>query len=178
MAYMGIIPEAPSAGTQLARGLGGGLGAGLTNAAQFAQQMALQKQGSQSAAEQLQPNPAAKALDDLEALVGKKGIGFAGGLNPQGEARYNRGMFNSLQSSLLPLFKSMFPRGMTEKEFKFINENYIPQASDTEETIKGKIAGLRQLMGTEGGIKPGALNMQKEEKKPMAKRSLDEIFSR
>lgn len=177
MPYMGLIPDAPSFGSQLARGLGGGFGQGLNRASEFAQQMALQKQGSQSTAEQLQPNPAAKALDDLEALVGQKGIGLSGRLNPQGEARYNRGMFNSLQSSLLPLFKSMFPRGMTEREFKFINENYIPQSGDTEETIKGKIAGLRQLLGEQAAAKPGSLNMQKDEKKSAGKRSLDEIFS-
>lgn len=94
------------------------------------------------------PNPAISALDSLEKMVGQTGIGTSGFLNPSSEARYNRGKFESLQAAILPLFKSMFPRGMTEKEFKFIQDKYIPQASDTEQKIKGKIAGLRQLVAS------------------------------
>jgi hypothetical protein len=92
-----------------------------------------------------------KTLDSIEDLIGKEGIGLSGGWNPSSEARFNRGQFQSLQAAVLPLFKSMFPRGMTEKEFKFINENYIPQVSDTNETQKGKIKGLRQLLGQNSG---------------------------
>lgn len=87
------------------------------------------------------------AIDELEKLAGKTGIGLAAQLNQSEEARYNRGRFQSLQAKLLPLFKGMFPRGMTEKEFKFIQANYIPQPGDTEAKIKGKLQGLRELVG-------------------------------
>ena len=85
------------------------------------------------------------AIDELEKLSSQTGIGLTGQINPSEEGRYNRGRFQSLQAKLLPLFKGMFPRGMTEKEFKFIQQNYIPQAGDTEAKIKGKLQGLREL---------------------------------
>lgn len=85
------------------------------------------------------------SLDALENLVKSPGIGLMGSINPSGKARFNRGEFQAITASILPLFKSMFPRGFTEKEFKFIQDKYIPRPSDTEETIKGKIKGLREL---------------------------------
>lgn len=100
---------------------------------------------------------ASKALDSLESLIGQEGIGISGVLNPSGKARYNRGVFESTQAAILPLFKSMFPRGMTEKEFKFIQDKYIPQPSDTEEKIKGKISGLRQLLSNSQQSSPPEL---------------------
>jgi len=109
------------------------------------------KQSAANVPEAQQQNPAVKALQEVESLIGQEGIGFLGKLNPSDKARFNRGKFQSLQAAVLPLFKQMFPRGMTEKEFKFIQQNYIPQTSDTEETIKGKIAGLRQLLGDQSG---------------------------
>ena len=69
----------------------------------------------------------------------------------------------------MPLFKSMFPRGMTEKEFKVVMDQWIPQPSDSAARIKGKIEGLKQLMAEqEGGMpgqsgqagKPGAIEMR------------------
>ena len=94
-------------------------------------------------------SPAVTALEQMEGMLGKEGIGTSGALNLSGKARENRGKFSSLQAAILPLFKSMFPRGMTEKEFKFIQDNYIPQWHDTQETQKGKISGLRELFPKE-----------------------------
>lgn len=91
------------------------------------------------------------AIDELEKLSGQTGIGFSGRINPSEDARFNRGRFQSLQAKLLPLFKGMFPRGMTEKEFKFIQANYIPQVGDTEAKIKGKLQGLRELAQESSG---------------------------
>lgn len=110
---------------------------------------------------------AAKALASLEGLIGKPGIGRSGIGNLSKDARYNRGVFESTQAAILPLFKSMFPRGMTEKEFKFVQENYIPQASDTEAKIRGKIEGLKQFLGgSEQGLQemPKTSEMQQREK--------------
>lgn len=85
-----------------------------------------------------------KALNTLEGLIPKKGIGWSS-FNYGQEARHNRGQFEATQAAIMPLFKSMFPRGMTEKEFKFVNENYMPQINDSEAKMRGKIKGLRAL---------------------------------
>lgn len=53
MAFRGVLPEVPSFGTQLARGLGGGLGAGISSAADFAQKLAL-KRATRNPYEELQ----------------------------------------------------------------------------------------------------------------------------
>ena len=101
---------------------------------------------------------ASNALNEMEQMISGEGIGLLGGnLNPSDKARFNRGKFDALQSSLMPLFKSMFPRGMTEREFKFVNEKYIPQTGDSESTIRGKIDGLKRLMATQGGDMSGNL---------------------
>lgn len=126
--------------------------------------------GQQAAANKPNTDQAAHALNEMEAMIGKTGVGMGGGFSSVflGESRHNRGKFESLQAAVLPLFKSMFPRGMTEKEFKFIQEHYIPQLGDTDDKLKGKIEGLRELMSKEssGGQQP----MQQKRK------SLEEIF--
>lgn len=118
------------------------------------------KQTQSQAPKQEAPNPGIQALAEIESLIGQEGIGFTGSINPGGKAQFNRGKFKSLQAAILPIFKSMFPRGMTEKEFKFIQSNYIPQVSDTEDTIKGKIEGLRQLLGDQQGQQPQGMQQQ------------------
>ena len=111
---------------------------------------------------------AINAINSLEQLVGQEGIGLSGAFNPFSKARFNRGQFKPLQAAIMPLFKSMFPRGMSEKEFKFVNDNYVPQADDTEETIKGKIEGLKQLVQQQSG----QMQMPQKQKR----RSLEEIY--
>lgn len=119
---------------------------------------------------------AANALDDLEGLIDKSGIGLIGALNPSSEARKNRGIFKSTQAAILPIFKKMFPRGLTEKEFKYIQDNWIPQSNDSEATIRGKIEGLRELAVQQGGPEqvlkgPKSLMNNKPKRIP-----LEEIF--
>lgn len=97
---------------------------------------------------------AVSALDSLENLIEKPGIGMLGGFNPSDEARRNRGTFESTQAAILPLFKSMFPRGMTQTEFQSIMEHWIPQAGDTEEKIRGKINGLRMMIQNPEDVTP------------------------
>lgn len=101
---------------------------------------------------------ALEALDRLESLVPKKGVGLSGRINPfalTGQGAENRGEFDATLASLLPAFKSLFPRGFTEKEFKTITERYLPAHHDTEATIRGKIRGLRNMVRhLEGGGSP------------------------
>lgn len=159
-----FIDRPPTFGEQLAQGLGSGFSQGVSNASNLANQMILQKNKHQQemalellksqgkTSDQQDFSGVNQALDTLEGLLGKTGIGKSSMFNPLtgfgalGEASKNRGLFESTQAAILPLFKSLFPRGMTEKEFKFIQEHYIPQATDTESKIQGKIQGLRQLI--------------------------------
>lgn len=115
---------------------------------------AIQKEIIKAKTQKAATNPSGtlSAIDELEKLAGQTGIGLSGQINPSQDARFNRGRFQSLQAKLLPLFKGMFPRGMTEKEFKFIQANYIPQVGDTEAKIKGKLQGLRELAQEQGGV--------------------------
>lgn len=114
---------------------------------------------------------AINALNTLESLVGKEGIGLMGRANYNEKARYNRGQFEATQAAILPLFKSMFPRGMTEKEFKFIQENYVPQAGDSEAKIRGKIKGLKNLVSQLGGgqsLDMSMMNPASQERPPLS----------
>jgi hypothetical protein len=125
-----------------------------------------QKQESQIQKQQ-SLEQAANSLDRMEALIPESGIGMSGAINPSGKAAFNRGEFSSLQASLIPLFKQMFPR-MTNYDLKIIQDNYIPKASDREETIRGKINGLRQMLQT--GEMPKEISKGSEKKEsPLAK---------
>jgi len=107
----------------------------------FIEKALAQKQDSQS-----NLNTALSALDEMESLIKQPGIGKLGAWNPSDEARKNRGLFESLQASILPMFKQLFPRGMTQSEFQRIMNEWVPQAGDTESKIQGKIQGLRKLI--------------------------------
>lgn len=144
-----ILPEVPSFGTQFARGLGAGLSQGLGKSADFAMKMNLQQakqkeKETNALAEAMQT--ASSSIDTLENLINKPGIGLLSQLNPSAEARRNRGLFQSTTSGIIPIFKSLFPRGMTQTEFKYITDTYIPQSHDTEATIRGKIEGLKNIL--------------------------------
>lgn len=116
------------------------------------------------------------ALNELESMEDGEGLGIWGSINPSANARYNRGKYQSLQSAIMPLFKGMFPRGMTEKEFKFVNENYIPQPGDTAQTKKGKINGLRKLIGGGSPMMQSDQIQQAQQKQPGNRMTLEEIF--
>lgn len=90
---------------------------------------------------------AIQALDTMEHLIKGSGIGQLGGnLNYSPEARRNRGLFTASQAAILPILKQIFPRGMTEKEFLIAEQKWIPQPNESEDTIAGKIQGLRQIL--------------------------------
>lgn len=123
------------------------------------------KQRKETESKSMMAENALATLNSLEGLVKEPGIGFLGSLNPSPAARRNRGDFESTTAALLPMFKAMFPRGFTEREFKIIRQDYIPQAGDNEEKIMGKIKGLKHLIGSlsEGKSWSEALGGSKEE---------------
>lgn len=77
MAFRGILPEAPSFGTQLARGLGGGFGQGIASSADLAQKLSLQKAKSQDMAKLQASNQENEAL---KRLTGQDVSGLSGDL--------------------------------------------------------------------------------------------------
>lgn len=88
------------------------------------------------------------ALNTMESLLGQPGIGTSGTINYSSKARQNRGLFQSSEAALLPIFKSMFPRGITDADLARITGHYVPQVGDTEANIRGKLQGLRQMLKT------------------------------
>lgn len=115
---------------------------------------------------------ASAAIDTLESLISEPGIGFFGSINPSQNALFNRGKFNSTLAAVLPVFKSLFPRGMTEKEFGRIMEDFLPKANDSEAKIKGKLDGLRDLVkqsadGNYQGMGQFGQQPQEQERPPL-----------
>lgn len=104
-------------------------------------------------------------LDKLENLTNESGIGFFGEYNPLGEAAAHRGKYTSLTAGLLPAFKSLFPRGFTEREFKVIQDKYIPKYGERISTQKGKIQGLRTIFSNLQQGKQWNSNLSEEESK-------------
>lgn len=119
---------------------------------------------------------AMNAINTMESLLGKSGIGRLGStFNWTDKARENRGVFEATQAALLPLFKSIFPRGMTQREFQHITEHYIPQASDTEANIRGKLKALKGFIGT-GQLENMPMFEEEEVVEEKKKPSLKEFF--
>jgi hypothetical protein len=144
-----ILQKAPSFGEILGSGLGGGISQGIGSGIKFAQEMAL-NEAKRKKEDQVNKDAIAQqalgSLQQLKSLVSSPGVGMAGKwFNYSDEARRNRGEFEALTSGILPAFKSMFPRGFTEREFNVIRRDYIPQVGDTEAKIEGKIKGLEDI---------------------------------
>lgn len=96
-------------------------------------------------------NKAQNAYKRYKELVDEPGIGTSGNwLNYSDEAIQNRGEFEGLEASIMPIFKQIFPRGMTEKEYLRAAEKYIPQYGEMQSTIRGKLKSLDNLLKTNG----------------------------
>lgn len=148
-----ILPEVPSFGTQIARGLGAGISSGIGGGLEFIKEMALEKQKQASKQKEdkaIEKERAAQGLrgtvDKIRSLVGKAGTGLTGNLNYSEEARYNRGMIRTLSSDLLSFYKSLFPRGITQEEFKRLERDYIPGKFDTDSEMLGKLDAFEDLI--------------------------------
>lgn len=82
-------------------------------------------------------------IDQLRSLSQGSGIGIFGQYSPTPEAFYNRAQIKTLGSDLLSYYKTLFPRGITQEEFKRIEKDYIPKPGDPVETINGKLDALK-----------------------------------
>jgi hypothetical protein len=75
-----------------------------------------------------------------------EGIGVFGEWDPRPEAQHNRGKFQTLSSDLLSFYKTLFPRGITQEEFKRLEKNYIPKVGDSTSKMQGKLEGFMDLI--------------------------------
>lgn len=152
MAFMGIIPEAQSFGTQLARGLGGGLGAGASQAVNFAQQMALEKAKSKSLAHETKQLEKVKMIENGLGTIDKMKelISSAGPSNAIqsflgiGDARKNRAQLESLGLSLIPLRAAGVPV-RNQREFDKYS-SVITNPNSRQEDLEGALDGLQDIL--------------------------------
>ncbi len=141
MAFRGILPEAPSFGTQLARGLGGGFGSGLSKSADIAQQLALKKAENPQVLDSSQDS-----YNSLIDLVGKGNVGRGSGIKGffGGETAEDIGAFESslvgLESSLRQ--KLVGSGRLTDTQFNFLTKKIMPSYGDSLDEIKGKLKSI------------------------------------
>ena len=75
-----------------------------------------------------------------------EGIGPIAQYNPFGGSFYNRAQLKTLSSDLLSFYKSLFPRGITQEEFKRLERDYIPSTGDPISSIHGKLDAFEDLI--------------------------------
>lgn len=89
------------------------------------------------------------------------GIGRLGQWSQSAEALQNRGQFQTLSSELFSYYKTLFPRGITQEEFKRIQKDYIPKAGEATNEMIGKLNGFMDLI--ERKLKESGSNEANEE---------------
>lgn len=157
MAFLGVLPEQESFGTQVARGLGGGFGAGLSQAQQFKQQMMLEKQKSHSLANQTKQLEKVKILETgLGTIERMKGLlGASGGwtsdpvkkfqsLIPGSDVQRDRAELETLGRSLIPLVAAGVPV-KNQREFEEYSK-IITDSSASAAQLEGALSGIQDLL--------------------------------
>jgi hypothetical protein len=151
-----LLPENPSFGTQLARNLGGGISRGLTNAQEFAQRIALEKEKQKGrknmyseVMKEQQLSSALNTISNMQDLLRRNNVGTKFGFNLSpwkntGEEGRDRGEFEKLGQSLIPVVAA----GVSirnQKEFeeykKIITDPDAPRAK-----IEGALSGLQRMV--------------------------------
>ena len=84
-----------------------------------------------------------KVLNKLKQIRLKSYIGPGSWLFQ--ENRKARAEYSVAAKELLPLVSKLFPRGLTEKTFKRIEDIWMPTPGDTEATLEGKEKGFEFL---------------------------------
>jgi hypothetical protein len=79
------------------------------------------------------------------------GIGLFEQYKPTSEAFYNRAKLKTLSSDMLTFYKSLFPRGITQEEFKRFEKDYLPKPGDTNASIQGKLDAFEDLINRKIG---------------------------
>lgn len=100
-------------------------------------------------------------LDKMQAIRSQHDVGMGAAVT--GAGRQAQAEYNVLAKDILPLIKDMFPRGFTDKEFKRIEDTWIPTSGDTNATLNGKEAGWRGLAQEANQIYSTMNKYQKED---------------
>jgi hypothetical protein len=87
-----------------------------------------------------------KSISEMKQLAQEKGIGLLGNFNQGDMARYNRGRMQTLKGELLNYYKTLFPRGLTQQEFKKLESDYLPSNLDTVSGMDGKLDAFSDLI--------------------------------
>ena len=156
-----ILPKVPGFGERLGTALSQGLQSGVTKGIDFSQKLALQqaKQKEDKNIEKARTLQSLKSTSEQLKNMAESnvsGIGIFGQWDPTPEAQQNRGTFQTLSSDLLSFYKTLFPRGITQEEFKRLEKDYLPKVGDSTSKMIGKLNGFndlieRKLEGFQGG---------------------------
>lgn len=90
-------------------------------------------------------------INEIRNLSEAPGIGFLEQYIPTSEAFYNRAKLKTLSSDMLTFYKSLFPRGITQDEFKRFEKDYLPKPGDTTASIQGKLDAFEDLINRKIG---------------------------
>lgn len=90
-------------------------------------------------------------INEIRNLSEAPGIGLLEQYMPTSEAFYNRAKLKTLSSDMLTFYKSLFPRGITQEEFKRFEKDYLPKPSDTTASIQGKLDAFEDLINRKIG---------------------------
>jgi len=176
MAFVGTLSEVerPSFSTQLARGLGAGISSGLGQTAQFAQQMALQKQKTSNLAKETKQLEKIKMMETglgtigrMRELIPSAGGWTSGPLNKisslfPGETQKNRAELESLGRSLIPLVAAGVPV-RNQREFAEYSK-IITDPSSSGPQLEGALNAIQDILERSIGEDPEEKKISKKEK--------------
>ena len=90
-------------------------------------------------------------INEIRNVAEGPGIGLFEQYKPTSEAFYNRAKLKTLSSDMLTFYKSLFPRGITQEEFKRFEKDYLPKPGDTNASIQGKLDAFEDLINRKIG---------------------------
>ena len=125
------------------------------------------KQKTDKEAEKIQLLQGIKGtINEIRNVAEGPGIGLFEQYKPTSEAFYNRAKLKTLSSDMLTFYKSLFPRGITQEEFKRFEKDYLPKPSDTHAAIQGKLDAFEDLINRKIGSfeEPSEKRTMKDEK--------------
>lgn len=104
---------------------------------------------------------ASKGVEEVEKLIGKKGIGFLSHYtSTSDEAFKNSAKLRTATAPMYHFFKEeLFPGRFTDADLKFVTDTYIPQPGDREATLKGKVEAFKDLVNNvqKGQVDPNII---------------------
>lgn len=93
-------------------------------------------------------------LEKMKALRESGNIGtFTSFMNP--DVRKAKAQYDAYASTIFQYFKSLFPKGLTQEEFKYIGDNWIPKSNLMDDTNEGREIAFGEMM--QMAIKHGEL---------------------